>query len=225
MFCTWFSRISTIFAGISFFSCISPDGFAVIFLTLGECPGWFLRKVAIKHGHMLLTCHTLCEKLQAIWQISQVITSFLGPSKSTAFSRKFVWKRTEVHATSSKGKFTKPVMSCPHWDVFSDFSKIKRSRSRVLQIPAIPLRVVACTFEPFYHFPTTLLETAVQRRVTVKKVSPPSVTMHCHHAPHCMHGALHSGYDIVSNSVVKSLMLEEMIFWSPLAWAYDQKNR
>ena len=127
MFCTWFSRISTIFAGISFFSCISPDGFAVIFLTLGECPGWFLRKVAIKHGHMLLTCHTLCEKLQAIWQISQVITSFLGPSKSTAFSRKFVWKRTKVHATISKGKFTKPVMSCPHWDDFSDFSKIKRS--------------------------------------------------------------------------------------------------
>lgn len=132
MFCTWFSRISTIFAGISFFSCISPDGFAVIFLTLGECPGWFLRKVAIKHGHMLLTCHTLCEKLQAIWQISQVITSFLGPSKSTAFSRKFVWKRTKVHATISKGKFTKPVMSCPHWDDFSDFSKIKRSRSRDL---------------------------------------------------------------------------------------------
>ena len=95
MFCTRFSRISTIFAGISFFSCISPDGFAVIFLTLGECPGWFLRKVAIKHGHMLLTCHTLCEKLQAIWQISQVITSFLGPSKSTAFSRKFVWKKDE----------------------------------------------------------------------------------------------------------------------------------
>lgn len=70
----------------------------------------------------------------------------------------------------------------------------------ILQLPAIPLGVVACTFEPFYHFPTTLLETAVQRRVTVKKVSPPSVTMHCHHAPHCMHGALHSGYDIVSNS-------------------------
>ena len=138
MFCTWFSRISTIFAGISFFSCISPDGFAVIFLTLGECPGWFLRKVAIKHGHMLLTCHTLCEKLQAIWQISQVITSFLGPSKSTAFSRKFrLEKGRKCTRQSRKVNSRNPwclVLMSPYWDVFSDFSKIKRSRSRDLTV-------------------------------------------------------------------------------------------
>lgn len=102
--------------------------------------------------------------------------------------------------------------------MFSPISlRLRDQGAVILQLPAIPLGVVACTFEPFYDFPTTLLETAVQRRVTVKKVSPPSVTMHCHHAPHCMDGALHSGYDIVYNSVIKSLMREEMIFWSPLA--------
>lgn len=182
MFCTWFSRISTIFAGISFFSCISPDGFAVIFLTLGECPGWFLRKVAIKHGHMLLTCHTLCEKLQAIWQISQVITSFLGPLNQELFRENSSGKGRKCTRQSRKVNSRNPwclVLT----EMISPISlKLRGQGAVILQLPAIPLGVVACTFEPFYHFPTTLLETAVQRRVTVKKLalllSPCTATMH-----------------------------------------------